>query len=232
MPLLVSAFEHSAAIVRDVPPGGLADESAQLQCLPNLVRLNLIQLVGGVNASEQNPQITRKGSPNNGLWLGLANTSLMTRVYKYPSRYPIRPSGIYQERLIKQERFRQMHLQPDLGMELSEPQLDALLLWQSKGFDLVAAYVVIPNGWGADNRIIELARREISLPNSIEELAQFPGSIGPVTILGGELPIIAEGYDAELENIGLKESQQEEDGTFEGANEPLGPLPKNEQDRK
>jgi hypothetical protein len=226
VPLLADAFEHAVRQVRDVPPGGIADTTAQLQALPNLVRLNLIQLVHGANAIGGSAQIRRKGSPNNGLWLGLVGLDMMARVYKNPSKYPIRPSGIHQERLIRQERYRRLLLQPDLGFNLASPQLDALLLWHSNGFDLLSAFVVIPDGWDEQMRVIELARQSVPLPDTVGDLAQFEPLSEHITLLGGSMPILTEGYDSELADVRVGEepgeSPEEDDARFEGADEPLG----------
>lgn len=220
LPLLVEAFDHAVSQVRDVPPGGIANLAAQLQALPSLLRLNLIQLVEGSNAVGGERMIRRKGSPNNGLWLGLAGQDMMARVYKNPSRYPITPSGFHQERLIRQDRYHQLLMQPPLNLDIEARQLDALLLWDSKEFDLLGASVVIPNGWDEQGKIVELAREPIPV-DVIGDLAQFMPISDHITLLGGPIPILTEGYDAELADIRVNRNEEflseDQEATFDGS---------------
>lgn len=233
VPLLARSFEHAVQQARDVPIGGIADPAAQLQALPNLVRLNLIQLVLGTNSLGGEAQIKRKGSPNNGLWLGLVDGDMMARVYKEPGKYRINPSGKNQEDLINQVRYKRLFEQPELPLGIDEPMLNALLIWRSRGFELESAFVVIPYGWGEDYSIVELARQEVPIPDSIEELAQFEST---VELLQGDIPILAEGYDSELEDVRLEESvklPEDDDAVFESSEESIdNPRRKDDEHRK
>ena len=176
LPLIVPAFRFAADQARMVPPGGVQDIQASLQMLPNAFRCALLKLVGGHNAVGAGPKVRRRGSPNNGLWLGLAESDLEARVYKVSKKYPVRPSGNAQERLIRQERYQDLLAQPGLYGDVP-PSLDALLMWQSQGFDLTAFYLLIPNGWGEDGRLASLGRRELEAPDDLSDVATFPGAV-------------------------------------------------------
>ena len=168
IPLAVESFRFSADQVQMVPPMGVNVDEANLQALPNLFRLNLIKLVAGYNRDTLAPTIRRKGSPNNGLWLGIAGTEQMARVYKVSKRYGVRQSGRPQERLITQDRYLSQLDQPEL-LHVGEPILDALLMWQSQGYEMMMPYVVIPNGWSEAGRLLEVGRRDVALPDSLAD---------------------------------------------------------------
>lgn len=188
IPIALDAFAFSTDQVRLIPPGGNQDDKANLQALPNLFRLNMIKLVGGHNKSGAKDVIRRKGSPNNGLWLGIAGDELMARVYKVSRRYAVKRSGRPQEYLITQARYQEWREQRALWQD--EPLLDALIMWQSHGYEIVAAFVVIPDGWDEEGRLRILAREEIALPDSIDQIAQFTGGLEDTAVVGGNMPIV------------------------------------------
>ncbi len=196
IPLVQEAFRFSATQIQAVPPGGAQDHEANLQGLPTLFRTNMIKMVKGHNRDEMRPPLARRGSPNNGLWLGIAGNEQMARIYKAPKKYPIRPSGLPQERLITQQRYKNLLLQPQL-LDAGEPVLDALLMWHAKGYEMVGAFVVIPNGWDEAANLVELGRRDIVLPDVLEGLAAFADSAEDTSLIGGRMPIFVPSSDAE-----------------------------------
>lgn len=198
IPLAMEAFQFSANQVRLTPPGGVDLDEANLQALPNLFRLNLLKLVAGHNRDAMTPEIRRRGSPNNGLWLGVAGTEQMARVYKVSKRYRVRQSGIYQEKLITQARYRDLLVQGEL-FSTEEVVLDALLMWQSQGYEMVSAFVVIPNGWDIDGRLVRIGDREVPLPDPLSGIATFPGVVDDRAVVGGEMPIVVPKNAPEVE---------------------------------
>ncbi|RYG26566.1 hypothetical protein EON82_02840 [bacterium] len=190
MPMVAAAFEFAAETSRLRPLEGARVDEASLQLLPNLFRYGLISLVEAHNRREGTAGIRRKGSPNNGLWLGIAGTEEMARVYKVSKRYNVRPSGNAQERLITQARYRQLLIQPEL-YEVGEVRLDALLMWQSKGFELTGAYVVIPNGWDEERNLVTVGQAEVVLPDTLGDIATFGGAEEDTTLIRGDMPIFS-----------------------------------------
>lgn len=211
MPLIVPAFRFSATQVRMVPPGGLHDDAVSLQMLPGAFRGNLLKLVAGHNQGGAAPKIRRRGSPNNGLWLGLAESDLEARVYKVSRRHPVRPSGGPQERLVWQERYHDLLAQPGLYGD-EPPSLDALLMWQSQGYELTAFYLLIPNGWGEDGRLVSLGRRDLEVPDDLSDVAAFPGIADDTAVVPGrDTTIFMPKADAEaLPDRSLLEPDDEE----------------------
>lgn len=190
VPLVEAAWPHAVDLVRRVPERGLPDEEAQLQALPTLLRLGVHQLVAGHNSRvPKEDRLARTHKRN--LALCFSQRDFEMRVLKRSRRYPTKPSGPWQERLIDQATWRSYAEggQLALGDWAEEPLLNPVMYWISSGFELVGVKIVLPFGFLDEGGLVILAEAALPLDAGLAEYGTFVAvDAGPGLLLaaGGE----------------------------------------------
>lgn len=206
-PFIEEAWPFAVDAVRAIPPNGAADPDAQLQALPTYLRLAVHQIVAGHNARVPDADRIRRRHKRN-LALCFAMREGEMRVLKRSAKYPTRPSGHWQERLIRQDVWREFATGGQRRLiDDDEPLLNPIMYWMTRGFELVAVKVVLPYGFLEGGGVRVLASTDVELGAALESAAIFSHTTGGGLILS-DTPLLVE----DGQTVGVEEAPERSGG--------------------